>query len=160
MIGPMLSALRDVDGVFGSFAVTKTGAIAGRDLPAVFDERVLAEVGPRLVRLHETLAAGGETLDSCVMHFAEHKLHVRVLQNGLLCVLTSSRANAAALKMAVTLTARRVDPNIQEPAPSSAAGAPAFGSKPPSSHTPSPPNSTQAPPSVTRKAVYRGHRVP
>jgi len=142
----MLAALRDVDGVFGSFAVTNTGAVAGKDLPAVFDDRVLESAGPRLVRLQETLSAGGKTLDSCLMHFADHKLHVRVLQNGLLCVLTSSHANASALKMAVTLTARRVDPHIVEPAPNS---------------DPSPPPSaSQPPPSVTRKAVYRGHRVP
>jgi predicted regulator of Ras-like GTPase activity (Roadblock/LC7/MglB family) len=156
MIGPMLSALRDVDGVFGSFAVTKTGALAGKDLPAMFDDRVLAEVGPRLMRLYETLSASGKTLDSCVMHFADHRLHVRVLQNGLLCVLTSRHANASALKMAVTLTARRVDPSIVEPPPSSEPLQPA--SAPPASAPPA--SASQPPPSVTRKAVYRGHRVP
>jgi len=151
MIGSLLSALRDVDGVFGSFAVTKTGAIAGKDLPAMFDDHVLASVGPRLMRLQETLSASGKTLDSCVLHFADHKLHVRILQNGLLCVLTTSHANASALKMAVTLTARRVDPNIVEPPPSSSATPP---------HSAPSPSASQPPPSVTRKAVYRGHRVP
>jgi predicted regulator of Ras-like GTPase activity (Roadblock/LC7/MglB family) len=158
MIGPMLSALRDVDGVFGSFVVSKTGALAGRDLPAVFEDRVLSEVGPRLVRLHDTLSAGGQTLDSCVMRFADHKLHVRVLQNGLLCVLTSNQANASALKMAVTLTARRVDPTIVEPAPTSHAAAPTSHAGSP---TPAPPSITAAPPSVARKqGMYRGHRIP
>lgn len=147
MIGPMLSALRDVDGVFGSFALTKAGVVAGKDLPAMFDDRMLASVGPRLVRLQETLSASGKTLDSCVMHFADHKLHVRALHNGLLCVLTTSHANASALKMAVTLTARRVDPSIVDAPPSSEPAPPASASQPP-------------PLPVTRKAVYRGHRVP
>lgn len=147
MIESMLSALRDVDGVFGSFVVAKTSVVVGKDLPPVFDDGVLASVGPRLMRLQETLSASGKTLDSCVLHFADHKLHVRVLQNGLLCVLTSSRANASALKMAVTLTARRVDPLIIDAPPRSEPAPPASTSQPP-------------PPSVTRKAVYRGHRVP
>jgi hypothetical protein len=84
------------------------------------------------------------------MRFADHKLHVRVLNNGLLCVLTSNQANASALKMAVTLTARRVDPAIVEAAPR------AVGSQ-----TPAPPTASQAPPSVQRKpGVYRGNRIP
>ena len=148
MIGTVLAALRDVDGVFGSFVVTKTGALAGRDLSVVFEDCVLAEAGPRLVRLQDTLCAAGQTLDSCVMRFADHKLYVRVLQNGLLCVLTSHQANASALKMAVTLTARRVDPAILDPSLAAAL-------------TPAPPSVSQPPPSVARKqGVYRGHRIP
>jgi predicted regulator of Ras-like GTPase activity (Roadblock/LC7/MglB family) len=148
MIGTALAALRDVDGVFGSFVVSKTGVLAGRDLPAVFEDRVLGEVGPRLIRLQDTLSAGGQTLDSCVLRFADHRLLVRVLQNGLLCVLTSHQANASALKMAVALTARRVDPEIVDASPAA-------------SLTPPPASVSQPPPSVARKqGVYRGHRIP
>ena len=41
MISQVLAAMRDVDGVHGSFVVTKTGALAGKDLPAMFDDTVL-----------------------------------------------------------------------------------------------------------------------
>ena len=41
MISQILTAMRDVDGVHGSFVVTKTGALVGKDLPAMFDDDVL-----------------------------------------------------------------------------------------------------------------------
>ena len=57
MINPILAAMRDVDGVHGSFVVTRAGALAGKDLPAMFDDAVLTEVGRRIARLHEGLCA-------------------------------------------------------------------------------------------------------
>ena len=154
MITQILAGMRDVDGVHGSFVVTKTGALAGKDLPPMFDDAVLNEVGRRVVRLHEGLCADGEDFDHCVMRFADHKLYLRSIPSGFLCVLSTNGVNTPALKMALTLTSRRVDPLVADAAaaPTSAAH-PSVG-----------PRSSEVPPPASgapsrRQATYRGHRV-
>jgi predicted regulator of Ras-like GTPase activity (Roadblock/LC7/MglB family) len=159
MMSQILSGMRDVDGVHGSFVVTRTGALAGKDLPPMFDDSVLTEVGRRVVRLHEGLCAGGEDFEHCVMRFADHKLYLRCVSNGFLCVLSTNRVNTPALKMALTLTARRVNPLILD----AAAGKVVSASVPPPPVADVPPASTAAPspsgPPSRRQATYRGHRT-
>jgi predicted regulator of Ras-like GTPase activity (Roadblock/LC7/MglB family) len=153
MISQILAAMRDVDGVHGSFLVTRAGVLAGKDLPPMFDDAVLTEVGRRVVRLHEGLSAGGQELDHCVMRFADHKLSLRSVPNGFLCVLSTNGVNAPALKMALTLTSRRVDPLIAE----AAATVPSPSLIPPrASEAPKPAAPSE---SSRRVATYRGHRV-
>jgi len=70
--------------------------------------------------------------------------------NGFLCVLSTNGVNTPALKMALTLTARRVDPLIAD----------AAAAAPPSSAIP--PRTSEVPQSGApsrRQATYRGHRV-
>lgn len=155
MINQILAGMRDVDGVHGSFVVTRTGALAGKDLPSMFDDAVLNEVGQRVARLHDGLCVGGEDFDHCVMRFADHKLYLRSVPNGFLCVLSTTSVNTPALKMALTLTSRRLAPLIAEAA-STASSAP--------SPSATPPRASDAPPSVSAppsrgQATYRGHRV-
>jgi len=157
MISQILAGMRDVDGVHGSFVVTKTGELAGKDLPPMFDDAVLNEVGRRVVRLHEGLCADGDDFDHCVMRFADHKLYLRSVPNGFLCVLSTSGVNTPALKMALTLTSRRVDPLIVDAA--AAATAPRS-----TAHPSAGPRNSEAPQPASgapsrRQATYRGHRV-
>jgi predicted regulator of Ras-like GTPase activity (Roadblock/LC7/MglB family) len=161
MVSQVLSAMRDVDGVHGSFVISKSGALVGKDLPAMFDDVVLTEVGRRIARLNEGLSAGGQDFDHCVMRFADHKLYLRRTPKGFLCVLSTNGVNTPALKMALTLTSRRVDPMITEPVdaggPSAVTAAPASLST-----APPPPVSESAKPSELPRrlaATYRGHRV-
>ena len=155
MITQILAGMRDVDGVHGSFVVTKTGALAGKDLPPMFDDAVLSEVGRRVVRLHEGLCADGADFDHCVMRFADHKLYLRSIPSGFLCVLSTNGVNTPALKMALTLTSRRVDPLVADAAAALSSNG-ASGSPPRTSEVPPPPASG-AP--SRRQATYRGHRV-
>ena len=151
MISQILAGIRDVDGVHGSFVVSKSGTLAGRDLPPMFDDAVLTEVGHRIARLHDGLCASAEDFDQCVMRFADHKLYLRSVPNGFLCVLSRNAVNTPALKMALTLTSRRVDPLIADAVTRASA---------PSPDVPLP--ATEAPPSVApsrKQATYRGHRV-
>jgi hypothetical protein len=114
----ILSGLRDVEGVFGSFVLAETGELLGKDLPAVFHDDVFVETGPRVVRLCEAIEHGGEALDSLVLRFADHKLHIRRSRGGLLCVIAKLEANASALRMALALVARRLgtaDGAVAEP---------------------------------------------
>ena len=150
VISQILAAIRDVDGVHGSFVITRSGALAGKDLPPMFDDAVLSEVGRRIARLHDGLCAGGEDFDQCVMRFLDHKLYLRSTANGFLCVLSTNSVNTPALKMALTLTSRRIDPLIVD--------ASNVGPSP----SPAPPGVSEPPPSVApsrRQATYRGHRA-
>jgi predicted regulator of Ras-like GTPase activity (Roadblock/LC7/MglB family) len=160
MISQVLTAMRDVDGVHGSFVVTKSGALAGKDLPAMFDDAVLTEVGRRIARLNEGLSAGGQDFDNCVMRFADHKLYLRSVSKGFLCVLSTNGVNTPALKMALTLTSRRVDPMIEEPT-EAATPAATLSTNPPPASAPEEPAKpgrfTSKPPGTA--ATYRGHRV-
>jgi len=163
MISQVLSAMRDVDGVHGSFVITKTGALVGKDLPAMFDDAVLTEVGRRIARLNDGLSAGGQDFDNCVMRFADHKLYLRSVPRGFLCVLSTNGVNTPALKMALTLTSRRVDPMITEPdaAPPPAA---TLSTVPPPPSPLAPEGPTKGPAKFVSKppataATFRGHRV-
>ncbi|HYQ42410.1 MAG TPA: hypothetical protein VER11_10580 [Polyangiaceae bacterium] len=153
MITQILAGMRDVDGVHGSFVVTKSGALAGKDLPPMFDDAVLSEVGRRVVRLHEGLCAEGDDFEHCVMRFADHKLYLRSIPHGFVCVLSTNGVNTPALKMALTLTSRRVDPLIADASTALSASAPSVA-----------PRGSEVPPSASgapsrRQATYRGHRV-
>jgi predicted regulator of Ras-like GTPase activity (Roadblock/LC7/MglB family) len=107
-----LAALRDVAGIHGSFVLRPTGELLGKDLPAVFHDELFVEVGARLSRFVETMAADGDEVASAVLRFDEHRLYVTRFAHGLLCVIASNDINVAALRMAVTLTTRRIEPEV------------------------------------------------
>jgi predicted regulator of Ras-like GTPase activity (Roadblock/LC7/MglB family) len=111
-IGRALSALRDVAGVHGSFVLQPTGELIGKDLPAVFHDELFVEVGARLSRFVETMTADGDEVTSAVLRFDEHRLYVTRFSHGLLAVIAANEINAAALRMALTLTTRRLASEI------------------------------------------------
>jgi predicted regulator of Ras-like GTPase activity (Roadblock/LC7/MglB family) len=107
--GGPLSQLRDVPGIEGSFVVSDMGRLLARDMPPVFDDDVLGEVGPRALRLRDTLGYAGEDLDSAVVRYADYLFFLRPLTDGVLCVLTAQGVNVPAVKMAMSLCARRLE---------------------------------------------------
>lgn len=111
-ISRILAALRDVSGVHGSFVLRLNGELVGKDLPAVFHDEIFVEVGARLSRFVETMAAEGDEVSSAIFRFDEHRLHVTRCAHGLLAVITDSQVNIAALRMAQTLTTRRLEPEL------------------------------------------------
>jgi len=142
-ISRALSALRDVAGVHGSFLLQPTGELIGKDLPAVFHDELFVEVGARLSRFVETMAADGDEVTSAVLRFDEHRLYVTRFTHGLLAVIAANEINAAALRMALSLTTRRLEPEIV-----------ALMTSPPPSVSPS---SSVTPPPVS---VAGSHGVP
>ena len=104
---PILSTLRDVDGVQGAFVIAEDGSLIDLDMPAMFEPALFAEVGPRIVRLRETFASGGDDMESCSLRFSDFKLYVRYMQKGFICILSSIGVNMPALKMGVQLAQRR-----------------------------------------------------
>ena len=113
-IRTILMALKDIDGISGSFAVGTTGALVARDMPSVFDDGSLSEAGERLVRMGEPLADIGDQLDLAVIRFQDHKVYLKVLSAGMLCVLAHPKVNVAALRMAVNLVGRRITPVMEQ----------------------------------------------
>jgi predicted regulator of Ras-like GTPase activity (Roadblock/LC7/MglB family) len=104
-----LSPLRDVPGVGGSFVISDMGRLLARDMPPVFGDDVLGEVGPRALRLRDTLAYAGEEMESAVLHYADYLLFLRPLNDGVLCALSAQGVNLPAVKMAMSLCARRLE---------------------------------------------------
>ena len=145
-IGKTLSALRDVAGVHGSFVTQLDGELVGKDLPAVFHDELFVEVGARLSRFVETMAADGDEVSSAILRFDEHRLYVTRFGHGLLAVITANDVNAAALRMALTLTTRRLEPELVA----------MLTSSPP----PVAPGATAPPPSVSGPTLAGSHGVP
>lgn len=106
----LLAALRDVRGVQGSFLLSPDGALVLRDIGAILNEELLAEVGPRAARLCETFGSDAAPLVSCSLRFADLLLFLRPIPGALLCVLSTLEVNIPALKMAVNLISRRLVP--------------------------------------------------
>ena len=71
MVTETLAGLRDVDDVQGSFLLGASGELMARDLPAVFDADMFSEIGPRLVRLRETLEADGDDVSALTLRFSD-----------------------------------------------------------------------------------------
>ena len=83
-----------------------------REIPALFEDAVLAEAGSRLVRVGETFAASGDELEMAVVRYGEHRVYLKSLAGGLLCIVVAGPVNMPALRMAANLVARRIGPAV------------------------------------------------
>ena len=108
----ILSALRDVGGVQGSFLLQDDGSLVARDLGALLNEELLTEIAPRLLRLCDTFGGDTAPVTSCSLRFADLLLFMRPTPGGLVCAVSTLDVNMPALKMAVNLTARRLAPHF------------------------------------------------
>jgi predicted regulator of Ras-like GTPase activity (Roadblock/LC7/MglB family) len=154
-IGPILSTLRDVEGVQGAFVISDEGDLVDKDLPAMFDASLFREVGPRIARLYEAFLSGGDQMDACVVRFHDFKLYVRAMQPGFLCILSSVGVNMPALKMGVQLARRRILAEYGVASDSMSAPPPTVA--PRSSAVPSAPIPQMAPDAAPM--TYRGRPV-
>jgi len=109
-----LAALRDVGGVTGSFVFGFDGRLFARELPSVFDDAALQEAGGRLTRIRETFAAVGDDLELVVIRMGEHKLYLKSLAAGMLCIIAEAKVNMPALRMASNLVARRITSTVDQ----------------------------------------------
>ena len=120
-LGTGLNSLFDLPEVYGSFLVTPAGNIAARAIPEIVDDATLGEVGGRIIRLGDTFQAIGISPDLCVVRFIEHKLYVKTLPVGVLCIVTGAGISVPALRMAANLVARKVAPEMSRLADGAAA---------------------------------------
>jgi predicted regulator of Ras-like GTPase activity (Roadblock/LC7/MglB family) len=103
-----LVTLKDIVGITGSFVCTQAGRLVAREIPALFEDAVLAEAGSRLLRVGETFGAGGDELEVAIVSYGEHRIYVKSVSGGMLCIVISGPVNMSALRMAANLVARRI----------------------------------------------------
>ncbi|HVT09004.1 MAG TPA: roadblock/LC7 domain-containing protein [Polyangia bacterium] len=123
-----LATLKDVAGITGSFVCSKDGRLVAREIPALFEDAVLSEAGSRLLRVGETFAAHGDDIETAVVRFGDHRLYLKAIGGGLLCIVVAGPVNMPALRMAANLVSRRIAPAIAQveleaPPPAPADGA-------------------------------------
>ncbi|HZL17485.1 MAG TPA: roadblock/LC7 domain-containing protein [Polyangia bacterium] len=159
-----LVTLKDVAGITGSFVCTQNGRLLARELPSLFEDVVLSEAGSRLLRVGETFAAGGDELEVAVVRYGEHRIYLKTIAGGMLCIVIAGDINMPALRMAANLVGRRIAPAvaraqaelplipIEPPRPAVAAAASATATP----ATPAAPKSQEAPPGMRR---FRGRAV-
>lgn len=102
-----LQSLKDLDGVEGSFLLDPDGVVLAQDMPAYFGDAA-REVGPRVVRLRETLSETEGGVERCVIRFPTHMLSLRPIGINLLTVIARDGVNMPALRMASNLVARKL----------------------------------------------------
>jgi predicted regulator of Ras-like GTPase activity (Roadblock/LC7/MglB family) len=113
----VLSGLREVEGVLGSFVLDGDGNLLARDLPPLFDAETVARASVHLSRLRAALESDGSAFESCVARFGPHMVLLRGAKEITLCVLLPRGTNLAAVQMSATLIARRLHAPARESAP-------------------------------------------
>jgi predicted regulator of Ras-like GTPase activity (Roadblock/LC7/MglB family) len=155
-----LATLKDVTGITGSFVCSERGYLVAREIPALFEDAVLSEAGSRLVRVGETFAASGDELEMAVVRYGEHRIYLKSLAGGLLCIVVAGPVNMPALRMAANLVARRIGPTVarvRNDLPPSPPDRPPVNEAPPVRATPTvPAHATQGYPGMRR---FRGRSV-
>jgi predicted regulator of Ras-like GTPase activity (Roadblock/LC7/MglB family) len=107
-----LATLKDVAGIAGSFVCTQNGRLIAREIPALFEDAVLAEAGSRLLRIGETFAASGDELEVAVVRYGENRIYLKSIAGGMLCIVVAGQVNMPALRMAANLVGRRIAPAV------------------------------------------------
>ena len=129
----VLSSLKDIDGVYGSFVVDITGGLVVRDLPGVIDNGALREAGPRIARLWGAFPED-DPPDYVLLEFASHQVFIKKFDLGSLCIFVPPSVNRPALRMAANFVGRWLDkqlavapdvpPPMSDPVPEPASAGP------------------------------------
>jgi predicted regulator of Ras-like GTPase activity (Roadblock/LC7/MglB family) len=155
-----LATLKDVAGITGSFVCSQEGRLVAREIPSLFEDVVLSEAGSRLVRVGETFAASGDELEMAVIRYGEHRVYLKSLAGGLLCIVVAGPVNMPALRMAANLVARRIGPavaRVRNDLPALPPDKPPLNDPPPVRETPTiPAHAAQGYPGMRR---FRGRSV-
>ena len=101
-----LAELCEVPGVIGALLVSSDGDLRLSHLPQSLALRA-GGAAPRLAVTLEALSAGRAMQRYC-LRFCERRLHVLTLPDAFLCVLSELQSSSAILKMAMSVTARRL----------------------------------------------------
>jgi len=117
--GPLLTPLRDVEGVIGSGVWDHQGNLLAEDLPDLWGRDVLQEVGVRIVHLHEAFGGNSAEFGGTTLVFAQHKLQLKPFGGVTVGVLMAAETNVAALQMALNIAGRHLtlEPAARFPTP-------------------------------------------
>ena len=117
----ILRALRDIEGVLGSFIWLADGRLLASDVPETCPPETLEAVASRVQRLCDAFVSAGDRFDGTTIAFAQYKLHVCGVEGAFVGTVLASYVNMSALKMALTLARRELVAVLTDPAPGHAA---------------------------------------
>ena len=154
----VLTALKDIPGVVGSFVLAPQGALLAREMPAIFPESIFPDLGRRLGSVGEVLDAQMAPFQELLLKFDGHWLFIRRTTDCFLTVLTADTVNYPALRMATNVALRQITQHLPEtgsmPTPDPTPVAPMASS---SAATATPP--AAPPPAGRPRRMWRGQVV-
>lgn len=116
----VLSALKDIPGVVGSFVLTPQGALAGREMPAIYPDEIFPELGRRLATIGEVLESQMGKTREMLMKFEGYWVFVRHTAECLFAVLVAEATNFPALRMATNVALKQITDQMKASAPAAA----------------------------------------
>jgi hypothetical protein len=134
----VLTALKDIPGVVGSFVLNDKGTLVSREMPAIYPDSIYPEMGRRLVGVYEAIAHQTATLGDLVLKFEGYWFLCRRTAQCFLGILTTETVNFPALKMATNVALKQLDERVaalppllvEKPAAAAPAAVPAEPAKP------------------------------
>jgi len=108
----VLSALKDIPGVVGSFVLNDKGALVSREMPAVYPDDIYPEMGRRLIGVYEAIALQMASLGDFLLKFDGYWFLCRRTTQCFLGILTTETVNYPALKMATNVALRQIDAQV------------------------------------------------
>jgi hypothetical protein len=161
-IGQRLRALRDIEGVLGSFMIGARGELLARDVTAACGSDVLLLVSNRMQQLCDAFVSAdiGGPFESTTLCFPQYKLQIRALGSAFLVAVLSAEVNLPALKMAMTMLGRQLLAELEHQFPPEQSTEMPRPSYPGPERISSPPRPSNPGPAVPTPArSYRGRRV-
>src|SRR4051794_11447831 len=99
----ILSSLKDIQGVVGSFVLNDTGALMGREMPTLYPDALFPEIGRRLESVKQALETQKGPYTELLLKFDAYWLVSRRTTKGSLNILTTETVNYPALRMATNV---------------------------------------------------------
>ncbi len=108
----VLTALKDIPGVIGSFVLNDKGALVSREMPAIYPDDIYPEMGRRLIGVYEAIALQMASLGDLLLKFEGSWFLCRRTTQCYLGILTTEAVNYPALKMATNVALKQLDEKV------------------------------------------------
>jgi len=108
----VLTALKDIPGVIGSFVLNDKGALVSREMPAIYPDDIYPEMGRRLIGVYEAIALQMASLGDLLLKFEGSWFLCRRTAQCCLGILTTEAVNYPALKMATNVALKQLDEKV------------------------------------------------
>ncbi len=113
----VLTALKDIPGVVGSFVLNDKGVLVSREMPAIYPDNIYPEMGRRLIGVYEAIALQMASLGDFLLKFDGHWFLCRRTTQCFLGILTTESVNYPALKMATNVALKQLDAQVSSMTP-------------------------------------------
>jgi predicted regulator of Ras-like GTPase activity (Roadblock/LC7/MglB family) len=108
----ILTALKDIPGVVGSFVLADQGALLCREMPAIYPDELFSELARRLVGVKEAVETQASPFSDLLLKFDAFWIVSRRASQCTLSILTTQSVNYPALRMATNVALKRIEEKI------------------------------------------------